>query len=463
MRHGLLDDSSLQQMVYDTLDHSDDIVVVMEQTGDAADDIVIAYSNDAFCRTCGYSHAELTGRPLLQLAAPDADPARFAELVRAAHERRSFRSEMLCARKVGTPFWLGLHMMAVRDASPPCFIILGRDITESLQARQQQAAIQGLLAKVFVSVKAPVAIVSENGRLLMTNPALDELLGYPTGGLAGKLAIDCNAPGARASVIEARQRQVEDGQDYTVATKLLQADGTEVAVELTSITVQRDDLRRFRILTVLRHTDPAPPVTVHVAGKITLIGLDEVKEALGARWAEVASKAMASAEHVVRRNCGPRDTYSRTTDGGFLICFADASEEEAAFRAASLARAIRARLIGEGQTAAMASVSAIAAAVDVPDMPGRSADMLASVIGDRLNHRMAQIEAQARETLRQAVHTTTCRLEAVRSRRTKEIVAQFARLPAELEQRILAAYSALPMKERDGFDFDRLVLGLAAE
>lgn len=172
---------------------------------------------------------------------------------------------------------------------------------------------------------------------------------------------------------------------------------------------------------------------------------------------------MTSAEHLVKRHCGPRDTYSRTTDDGFLICFADATEDEAAFRAAALAREIRNKLIGEGETGATASVSAIAAAVDVPDMPGRSPDMLATIIGERLNERLAKIEAQARETLRQAVYTTTCQLEPVRSRRTKEIVAEFASLPAKLEQRILAAYSALPMNERQGFDFDRLVLGIAAE
>ena len=31
------------------------------------------------------------------------------------------------------------------------FVVLGRDITDSLQTRQQQAAVQGLLAKVFLS------------------------------------------------------------------------------------------------------------------------------------------------------------------------------------------------------------------------------------------------------------------------------------------------------------------------
>jgi PAS domain S-box-containing protein len=463
MRHGLLDQASLQEMLYDTLERSDDIVLILEQRGDAAEDIVIASANGAFCRTSGHQQPDLIGRSLPSLAASDADPSRCAEIVRAVHECRSFRSEMLCRRVNGASFWLGLHLMPVHDAMPPCFVILGRDITESLQARQQQAAIQGLLAKVFLCVQAPVAIVSDAGMIQMTNPALDQLLGYPPGGLIGKNAIDCNAPTTRPSVVAARDRQIANGQDYTVATRLLRADGSEVAVEITSITVQRDDLRRFRIITVLKQADGAPPVTVQVAGKIKLIGLDEVKEALGARWAEVAARAMASAEHVVRKGCGPRDTWSSTTDGGFLICFADTTEDEASFRAAALAREIRTRLIGEGETGATASVSAIAAAVDVPNVPGQSADTLASIIGERLNGRMAQIETGARETLRNAVYTTTCRVEAVRNRRTKEIVAQFAKLPVQLEQRILAAYSALPIKERQAFDFDRIVLGIAAE
>jgi len=99
----------------------------------------------------------------------------------------------------------------------------------------------------------------------------------------------------------------------------------------------------------------------------------------------------------------------------------------------------------------------------VPQVPGQTADMLAATINERLNSRLAEIEAKARETLRQAVQVTTCRLEPVRSRRTREVVAHFVRLPHECELRILAAYSALPANERQSFDFDRLVLGVAAE
>ena len=118
----------------------------------------------------------------------------------------------------------------------------------------------GLFARLCVS--APVAIVSDTGIIQMANPALDGLLGYPAGGLIGKKAIDVNAPGARPAAVVARQRQTEDGQDYTLTSRLVRANGTEIPVEVTSTTVQREDLRRFRIITMLQRPDEMP-VTVH--------------------------------------------------------------------------------------------------------------------------------------------------------------------------------------------------------
>ena len=472
MKHGLIDHASLQHMLYDALDQSDDIVLVLERTGEAADDLVMVSANESFCRASGYAHADVIGQSLRSLSPAAAEPSPCGEIERAALERRSCQAELQLKRKNGEPFWFGLHMMAVRDVGPARFVLLGRDITERLHAREQQAAIQGLLAKVFLCVKAPVAIVSsDTGTLQMSNPALDEFLGYTPGTLVGKVSVDLVAPAGRAALLAARQLQDKDGREYTLATRLLRADGTEVTAKVTSITVQRADLQRFRIVTVLPEAvrpgtvaaTSAVPFKVLVAGKIKMIGLEDVKQSLGARWEAVAARAMASAEHVIRRHCGARDTFSRTSDGGFLICFADASEEEAAFRAATLGREIRARLVGEGEFEQAASVSTVAASVSVPDVPGQSTDALAAIIGERLNAQLAQIEVKARQTLEAALRTTACRIEPVRNRRTQQIVAQFAQLPQDMEWRIRAAYSALSVKERQNFDFDRLVLGIAAQ
>jgi PAS domain S-box-containing protein len=464
MRRGLLDPASLQQLLYQALDESDNIVLVLEQSsGD--DGLIVAAMNDAFCRVSGFAPADLVGRRFLDLAAPDADPATGAAMLQSAREQRSYRSELLCSRRAGAPFWLGLHLMPVRQSLPPTCVLLGRDITETIRDRRQQGAIQGLLAKVFVAVQAAVAIVDEHGVIVMTNPALDTLLGYRSGGLIGKIGVDLTAPEAHARAVAARQRQLDDGQNYTLETVVTRADGSQIQVHLSSLVVERDDLKRFRIITLLPSASRsvAPSGAVHVAGKIKLIGLDEVRTALGARWAAVSARVMASAEHVVRQRCGPRDSWSRTADGGFLICFGEATEQEAALHAAMIAREIRAHLIGEGETASTANVTAIAASVELPDMPGRTADMLAAAIGERLNGRLAEIEGRARKTLQQAVQTATCELTAVRSRQMGDVAGYFATLPHALEHALECALAALPPRESQIFDLDRLVLGVAAE
>ena len=258
MRRGLLDPASLQHLLFQALDRSDNFVLVLEHSGDPADGLIVAATNDAFCRGSGFSAEDLIGRPFRDLAAQDADPATCAALEQAARAGRSLRSELLCGRRTGAPFWLGLHLMPTDEGNPPCSVLLGRDITDSLRDRQQHAAIQGLLAKVFVSVRAAVSIVDERGAILMANPALDRLLHTRPGELIGRIGMDLIAPEQREAVLAARQRHVETAQDYALETVVQRLDGSRVAVHLASTIVERDDLKRFRILT-LSEREPAEP------------------------------------------------------------------------------------------------------------------------------------------------------------------------------------------------------------
>ena len=489
MKHGLLDAPALQQMLYQALDDSDDLVLVLEQIGSGAEGLVVAATNDAFCRATGFDYSDLIGRPFLSFAAPEADVASFHAVAEAAGERRSFRSEILWRRAAEAPFWLGLHLMPVKGSEPACFVVLGRDITASLRDRQQHRAIQGLLAKVFVSVQAAVAILDEHGVVLMNNPALDHLLGVEPDAMTGRQSLEVVAPEGRAIVVQARQRLRTAGESYRIDTTLLHSNGSRVPVEIVSTVVAREDLKRFRIITVVprrptaeaaaalahvagkasaptmmpRQPPPEPDATtIRVAGKIKLIGLEDVKSALGERWPSVAARVMSSAEHVIRRRCGEQDTWSRTADCGFLICFAEGTEDEASFRATAIAREIRTRLIGEGESSATAYVSAVAATVTVPHQAASTPDMISEAINQRMNARLAEIEGKARETLARAVREANCSLMAVRSRMFNEIVGHFAALPLALEHRVQSAIVALPIQEAREVDFDRLVLGLAA-
>ena len=74
--------------------------------GEGSDGIVLVAANDALCRATGLSHEGLVGRPLASLAAASGDPASCDEIMHAALEHRSIRSELLCDRQTGPPFWL---------------------------------------------------------------------------------------------------------------------------------------------------------------------------------------------------------------------------------------------------------------------------------------------------------------------------------------------------------------------
>jgi hypothetical protein len=87
-----------------------------------------------------------------------------------------------------------------------------------------------------------------------------------------------------------------------------------------------------------------------IAGRIEVIGLEEVKVALGPKWAANAARAKDLAKSIISRRLGESDMFTEITDDAFLICFASLSTEEAAVKAKMIAQEIRARLVGEDES-----------------------------------------------------------------------------------------------------------------
>ena len=171
---------------------------------------------------------------------------------------------------------------------------------------------------------------------------------------------------------------------------------------------------------------------------------------------------MVTAEAVIRKHCGPQDSFSYADETSFLICFGKLSEEELAFRAAMISREIRTRLIGQGENTDNAYVRSIAARIRVTDQSG-SNDALQSALLDGLDQQLERIEREARQTLRDALSGAVCNLGPVHGRNPEQVVACQILLPRRLERQIFTALAALPPKEAAGFDLDGLMMGLAAQ
>jgi PAS domain S-box-containing protein len=449
-------------LTYQALDQSDDIVLLLEsEAGAEASGAVIIGANGAFRRASGYAAEQLLGRQVgMVFAAANQTEA----LMNAIRTHGTLHTELTCGRADGGTFLLGMHLMpaAERTQGRFCSVILGRDITELQKVRQMQNSTQRLLAKVFMSVDNAVTIVNGAGRVVMTNPRADRLMGYKENALIGKSSIDLVAPDARASVEDAIRQQFEHGADLTYVAPLLHADGSRIDTTITSVVVETEDKKRFRILTLRSEAPGAAAMRTETAGRIKLVGLDDVRLALGDRWPAVAERAMATAEAVVKRRCGKQDSYSRADDTSFLICFGALNERESAFRASMIGREIRDRLIGQGGDPDTAFVRSIAAAVRFPDL-GKSGASLNVVLLDGLDKQMERIEQEARNTLRDALASATCALQQVSGRNRGDTVATEVLLPNKLSRELTTALGALPEKESRAFDQDGLLLGLAAQ
>jgi PAS domain S-box-containing protein len=448
-------------LAWQALDQFDDLILVLErdQTAEPGDAVIVLV-NGAFRRASGWSDPELCGS---RLAGLFPEPNAATALTEAIGGNSQLRTDMACARADGGTFIFGLHLMPAVARTPACscFVILGRDITAQVEARRMRNSLHLLLVKVFTSVDDAVAIVNSAGRIVMTNPRFDQLLGFEAGALEGRITLDLVVPDARAAITDTVQRQMLDGATTSYIAPLVKGDGSQVVVTVVSAMVTMEDEKRFRVITMRPLASATRRAGVTSAGRIKLVGLEDVRAVLGDRWHSVAERAMATAEVIIKRRLGHDDSHARVDDVSFLVCFGALDEREASFRAAMIAREIRDRLIGQGNDPDTAYVRSIAAAVRDPGDGGSDASPQSSIL-DQLDAQIERIEREARHQLRTSMNGASCELIPVFGTAPAQVVAYQAVLPAELEHRLVSALAALPAAEAAAFDVHSFVLGLAA-
>jgi hypothetical protein len=85
-------------------------------------------------------------------------------------------------------------------------------------------------------------------------------------------------------------------------------------------------------------------------GQINIIGLDKLRDRLGAKWAEVEDKVYAAADRIIRARIGPRDAYTRLSENEFLLIFANIPADVARLKCAKIAEEICAFFLGDPDT-----------------------------------------------------------------------------------------------------------------
>lgn len=140
----------------------------------------IQYVNDAFSRQNGYAIAEVLGMNPRILKSGGTDPAVHAALWQALTAGRVFSGTLVNRRKDGSTYEAVLTAAPVRDASGTVahYVSTHRDITERRRAdeavRRSEAELHALVDRAAFGIYRSTF----DGRLLMVNRALVEMLGY---------------------------------------------------------------------------------------------------------------------------------------------------------------------------------------------------------------------------------------------------------------------------------------------
>ena len=158
-----------------------------------------------------------------------------------------------------------------------------------------------------------------------------------------------------------------------------------------------------------------------------------MRAALGDRWREVQTNVFTLAERILRRHLGPSDVCHRTTDDGFLVCFAELTEAEAQAKAATIADEIRATLTGVAPEMASAGVESYAAKVEIERGESGSDQSIFQALEDRLGRERRRLEGGAVETLRSGLANAQVVFQRVRTDTNQVAPLTVARMPKPLE------------------------------
>ncbi len=204
-----------------------------------------------------------------------------------------------------------------------------------------------------------------------------------------------------------------------------------------------------------------------VAGKVQLLGLDEIKSSLGAQWDSHAQQVLRISARTIEQRLASGDTFEVVDSEKFLICFGSLDEREAQIKAHAILREIREKVLGtDSIDAAVKDSFGIASEVHRVPLSETDISEESDVVGLLLS-RIDEAAHRAREQERTAIATMvdSARIVPGPVSTTRGAKAPFAMalFDKQTNSDILMLRKARPDNSELDVEIDALRLGRTAE
>lgn len=162
-------------------------------------------ANDAFVRLFGYERDELRGKTSLELGL--LQPRQRASIIAAQRASGGLRdAELVAYAKSGAAKRITFSSNEVELGGEACYVTTMLDLTEHHRVADALRASEERFRATFDQAAVGIAHVAPDGRLMMVNRKLCDILGYSREELDGRTFNDITDPEDRAEGAEMLQR-----------------------------------------------------------------------------------------------------------------------------------------------------------------------------------------------------------------------------------------------------------------
>ena len=451
------------------------MLAVREQAGHLS----LAFCNTAFANLCERKLETLTDAPasLLLPVEGHADPgpaiARSlaqggalgldAAVLALGHRRR--------IRILGQGLGIGSGLPKVEHI----FLAIARDLSEEIRQSSAKDNVERMLSAVIANIHLPLLMVGPDARIILANPAAARLFDYATEGMMGR-HLSMLFPAADWRAMGDRLLKDLTGEfEYRGPVGMTSGKGAPLKLEVRGMPMGEIGGKAMRMLTFCPFEPPLPDsraglegirnsLTVGnslVAGRLQILGLDDISTAFGDRWGAMREQALSIAERTIRQELSPQDHLQRMPDDSFVIGFKDMSEADAAAKARRIADSIRDRLLGNASL--KGRVETTVTTVASTDLAERPEEDLANLLVRKLASRRDEGRRHVQALLRDAMTKASLDPHIVVRPDGVPLPYWMAELAYPWRQQITAALTAVGDDDVAGFEADLVTLSVAID